>query len=250
MIDNSYITFQLFEQFEDLICAFSTRRGGHSTGIFSSLNMGNTKHDNITTVMKNRQLFYNKLGILENAVALPDQIHSSNIQMVFSAGIIPQSDALITSNQGLFLGVQTADCFPVFLYSPHKKIIGIVHAGWRGAVQNILLKTIDFLTKDLDLSSSELYVVIGPGLQKECFEVKSDVFNQFPETFLGIHQDTEKKYLDLSGYLYQQLLSTKIPVEQIYRASDCTKCNWKEYYSYRRDGNNSGRMLGIIGIKP
>jgi len=250
MIDDSYITFQLFEQFKDLICAFSTRRGGYSTGIFSSLNMGNIKEDNMTTVMKNRRLFYNKLGIPENAVALPDQVHSTNVERVSSAGIIPKTDALVTSTKGLFLGVQTADCFPVFIYSPDKKIIGIVHAGWKGAIQNILIKTIESLIKNLVIVPSDLYVVIGPGLQMECFEVRSDVFKQFPETFLGTHPDTAKRFLDLSGFLNQQLISINIPAEQICQTHDCTKCNLEMYYSYRRNGEKSGRMLGIIGMRP
>jgi YfiH family protein len=249
MRDDSYITFQIFEQFEELICAFSTRHGGHSKGQFTSLNMGNIKNDDNVSVMKNRRLFFKKLGIAENTVVLPDQIHSTNLKIVSSAGIVPKTDALITSNKDLFLGVQTADCFPVFLYVPEKKIIGIVHAGWKGAVQNILTKTIDSLTKIHGVSSSDLYVAIGPGLQKECFEVRSDVFKQFPETFLGTHQDTTKRFLNLSGYLNQQLISKNIPSEQIYQTDDCTKCNYKRYYSYRRDGAKSGRMLGIIGVR-
>ena len=250
MSDDSYITFQLFEKFEELIYAFSTRRGGYSKGLFSSLNMGNIKYDDLTTVMKNRRLFYKKLGIVENAVALPDQIHSANVEIVSSTGIISKTDALVTSTRGLFLGVQTADCFPVFLYVPEKQIIGIVHAGWKGAVQNILTKTINIMVENLGVLPTELYVAIGPGLQKECFEIRSDVFEQFPEKFLDFHPDALKRYLNLSGYLKQQLISLKIPPEQIYVSRDCTKCNHEKFFSYRRDGEKSGRMMGIIGIRP
>jgi YfiH family protein len=212
--------------------------------------MGNIKNDGLTTVMNNRRLFYKILGIVEDVVALPDQIHSANVEIVSSTGIIPKTDALITSKRGLFLGVQTADCFPVFIYSPEKKIIGIVHAGWKGAVQNILTKTIEQMIKNLNVASSELFVVIGPGLQRECFEVRSDVYDQFPAQFLNSHQDESKRYLNLSEYLREELISQVIPPEQIYVSTDCTECNQEKYYSYRRDGEKSGRMMGIIGIRP
>ena len=247
--DDSYITFQLFDQFEELICAFSTRRGGHSEGIFSSLNMGNIKHDDPLIVKNNRKLFFNKLGIIEEAVALPDQVHSANIKIISTPGIVPKTDALVTMKKGLFLSIQTADCFPVFIYDPEKKIVGIIHAGWRGVVQNILRKTTDLIIQNFRVLSSDLYVAIGPGLQKECFEVRSDVYKQFPEEFLEIHQDTSKRHLNLSGYLKQQLISLDIPAEQIFVSPDCTKCNLERYYSYRRDGEKSGRMLGIIGLR-
>jgi copper oxidase (laccase) domain-containing protein len=104
------------------------------------------------------------------------------------------------------------------------------------------------MVENLSASSSDLYVAIGPGLQKECFEVRSDVFSQFPEDSLGTHQDRAKRFLDLSGYLNQQLVSLNIPPKQISVSTDCTKCNSDQYYSYRRDGERSGRMLGIIGV--
>jgi len=250
MSDDSYFTFQIFEQFKELVCVFSTRHGGYSKGNFSSLNMGNIKNDDRVTVINNRRLFFKKLGIEEDTVALPDQIHSVNIKRVSSPGSIPNTDALITSKTGLFLGIQTADCFPVFIYCPEKKITGIIHAGWKGAVQNIIKKTIDLLIKNLGVLPSDMVVAIGPGLQKGCFEVRSDVFDQFPEEFLENHKDTSKRYLNLSGYLKQQLFSLKIPTEQIQVNLDCTKCNPEKYFSYRRDGDKSGRMLGIIGVRP
>ena len=249
MNDKSYITFQIFKQFEELVCAFSTRRGGYSKGKFSSLNMGNIKNDDQITVMNNRRLFFKALGIEEGTVALPDQIHSTNIRRVSSPGSIPNTDALVTSKSGLFLSIQTADCFPVFIYCPEKKITSIIHAGWKGAAQNIVKNSIELLIKNLGVLSTDLYVAIGPGLQKECFEVRSDVFEQFPAEFREIHEDSAKRFLNLSGFLKQQLISLKIPAEQIYFSMDCTKCNREKYYSYRRDGDNSGRMLGIIGIR-
>jgi len=250
MKDKSYITFPIFDQFEELCCAFSTRIGGHSNGTFASLNMGNLKFDNPSLVRENRRLFYNKLDISPKTVALPDQIHSTNINIISSPGIIPKTDALISTKRGLYLGIQTADCLPVFIYAPRNRAVAIIHAGWRGVTQNIITKTLEVILKQLDINSADLYVAIGPGLQAECFEVRSDVYRQFPEEFLNKHHDTSKRLLNLSGYVNQQLISMGIPEKQIYRHGDCTKCNYNHYFSFRRDGEKSGRMMGIIGIRP
>jgi len=250
MTDREYITFPIFDQFKELTCAFSTRLGGYSRDSFASLNMGNLKLDDPDLVYQNRRLFYTKLGIKESSVALPDQIHSDNIECIHTPGIFKETDALITSHAGLFLGVQTADCFPVFIYTPKIHTVVIIHAGWRGVVQDIVPKTVNIILSKAGSDPSDLFISIGPGLQKECFEVRSDVFSLFPENVLSVHPDPEKKYLDLSTYLVQQFLSFNIPTEQIFRMKDCTKCNQRQYYSYRRDGEKSGRMMGIIGIHP
>lgn len=248
MTDESYITFPIFDQFKELTCVFSTRCGGYSNGEFASLNMGNIKCDDPKLVRKNRKLFFEKVGTSEEVLALPDQVHSATIRSIASSGIVPMTDALITTKKGIFLGIQTADCFPVFIYSPKIQTIAIIHAGWKGVVQNILIKTLDLLMKLPGADVSDFYVAIGPGLQSECFEVRSDVYLQFPDDFLISHQNLSKRYLNLSGYLIQQLQSRNIPANQIYADDNCTKCNQEHFYSFRRDGENSGRMMGIIGI--
>ena len=107
---------------------------------------------------------------------------------------------------------------------------------------------LDILFEHHKARSSDLFVAIGPGLQRECFEVRSDVFNQFPKEFLDKHPDKSKRLLNLSAYVYQQIISKGVLAEHIHRNTDCTKCNQEKYYSYRRDGEKSGRMMGIIGI--
>jgi YfiH family protein len=248
MTNKSYITFPIFDQFNELTCAFSTRIGGFSEGPFASFNMGNIKFDDPKLITKNRNLFFDIIGINKKWVALPDQIHSANIKTIYRPGIVPKTDALISKEKGLFIGVQTADCFPIFIYAPRISTIAIIHAGWRGVVQNIVIKALQPLLEQPGSKTSDLYVAIGPGLQSDCFEVRSDVYKQFPDNFLKPHPDTSKKYLDLSGLLVQQFLSLNIPSEHIYQTDDCTKCNQERYFSFRRDGEMTGRMMGIIGI--
>ena len=249
MGENTYINFNIYKPFPELVCVFSTRLGGSSKGIFASQNMGNTRYDDITTVLKNRNNFYKRLNIEKKAVVLPGQYHSANVKMATSVEIVPKTDALYTQNTGLFLGVQTADCFPVFIYDIQRKAVSIIHAGWRGVVKGIISKTLNMMNQNLGTEFSNLHVAIGPGLQKECFEVRADVYKQFPKKYLGYHPENFKNNLDLSSYLVDELISLGVPAMQIEASNDCTKCRHDLYYSYRRDKEKSGRMMGIIGIR-
>ena len=249
MGEQSYITFHLFDPFNNLLCAFSTRKGGISSGIFASQNMGNLQQGQVHKILLNRKNFYKRLNISENTVVLPGQIHSANCQIVKNPSAFPDTDSLVTNRPGIFLGVQTADCFPVFLYSRKDKVVASVHAGWKGVVDGIISNTISRMSQVFNVNISETYAVIGPGLQKECFEVRSDVYNRFPTDYLSTHRETSKKYLDLSGFIRSQLIEEGIKDARIYLSKECTKCEKEKYYSYRRDGINSGRMLGIIGLK-
>jgi len=197
MADDSYITFELFKQFGEIICTFSTRRRGYSTGPFASQNMGNLQYDKPDLVKKNRLDYYKSLNIDPAEVVLPGQIHSATVTVVSSGGQAESSDALISNKSNLFLGIQTADCFPIFLYEPGNRIISIIHAGWRGAVMGIIPKTINLMIARFGINPFEIFAAIGPGLQKECFEVRKNVYHQFSETYWNAHPDKTKRYLDL-----------------------------------------------------
>ncbi len=248
MADNSYITFDLFKQFEEIICTFSTRKGGYSTGPFTSQNMGNVQHDKSEVVKRNRLNYYKNLNIDPTKVILPGQIHSANITVVNSGGQAGNSDALISNKFNLFLGIQTADCFPIFLYEPGNRVIGAIHAGWQGAIAGIIPKTIALMETRLGANPSDIFAAIGPGLQKDCFEVREDVYHQFSEMYWHSHPDRTKRYLDLQAFIRDCLIKTGLQRQNIESDNSCTRCRVDLYYSYRRDGEKSGRMMGLLGI--
>ncbi len=247
MANDSYITFDIFKPFEEITCAFSTRKNGFSTGPFSSLNLGNINQDNPEVVKNNRLSYYKSLNIEPTNVILPDQIHSTNVRIVNTPGSIAMTDALISNKTNLFIGIQTADCFPIFLYEPNRQTIGIIHAGWRGAIAGIIRKTIDLMITEFDINILHVLAGVGPGLQKECFEVREDVYQQFSEVYLSKHPDQSKRYLNLQTYIRDCLWETGIQKQNIEFNAACTKCCKSLFYSYRRDGEKSGRMMGIIG---
>lgn len=245
----SFITFKIFSNYPELICAFSTRMGGLSTGKLSSLNLGFNTTDSPNLVQSNRHLFYKALQISKDHIAFQDQTHSPNVKYVLRPGMYSNTDALICKTRGIFLAIQTADCFPVFLYSAAIKLVAIIHVGWRGAISGIIDNTLQVIKTDHTNNLADFLVTIGPGLNAECFEVKEEVYSQFPEKFLRKHNDKQKRYLNLKDYIIYKLLQFGILSSNIYIYPDCTKCNGSHFYSYRRDGQHSGRMMGIIGMK-
>jgi YfiH family protein len=246
----SFITFKVFDSFPELICAFSKRKGGVSQGIFSSLNLGLNTGDLAVNVEKNRHIFFNKFNIKKEKVAFAEQIHSANISVVEKAGTYFKTDAMICKKEDIFLTIQTADCFPVFLYLPAKKMIAILHAGWKGVALGIVKNVVELVYHDFHALPSDLYIAIGPGIQCECFEVEEDVFSLFPAEYLKNSNDKGKRYLNLQGFITNQLINElSVSEKNINISATCTKCMEEQYYSYRRDGIQSGRMMGIIGIK-
>ena len=249
MEDKVYITFKVFDPFEKIVCALSTRAIEKREEIHTSKNKGNVAfHGPYPNLIKYNR-FFSQLKISKDAIVFPDQIHSSNVRYVSTPGIVPKTDALITQTRGLFLSIQTADCFPIFLYAPKKNVVGVIHAGWRGAKQGVVPKILHIMQRDIGVDLSDLYVAIGPGIQKECFEVRADVYKQFPQKYLIKHTDSAKRYLDLCGFLKDELTTNSVPARQIYVKDDCTKCRNDLYYSYRLEGQKSGRMIGVIGMR-
>ncbi len=249
MTHRTYTSFSSFKAFSNLICIFSTRQGGLSRGIYAQQNLGLKTGDDIKTVAENRKQFFKQFNISEKQIAFTDQIHSTNIVRVNKPGVYSQSDALITKETDIFLAIQTADCLPVFIFDPVNRVIAAIHAGWRGVKAGIITASINTLFSTFALRPQNFFVVIGPGLQKECFEVRSDVSMYFPIKYLGKHSDPGKKFLDLSGYVKYILLNLGIPEDQVEQHPDCTMCKTDLYYSYRRDKERSGRMIGLIGMR-
>ncbi len=240
--------YSLFEKFPELVHGFSTRIGGVSQAPFTSLNLGASTPDDAERVRENRRLFFKALNIPQERIVFPRQVHSANIRIVNHPGIIAACDALITAQNDLFLSIQTADCFPVFLFDPNQRVVAIVHSGWRGTAKNIVGKTIRQMIAHFAVQPAHILAVIGPGVQKSCYQVDETVVLHFDAEFY--RQDGPAHYLlDLQGAIHRQMTDAGIRGEHIEVDLECTHCRSDLYYSYRRDGKQSGRMMGIIGLR-
>ena len=235
-------------RYHNLLHAFSTRRGGYSQSVFSSLNLGLSTADEKHIILQNRASYFSDLGISEDRLVIPKQVHSDNVRVVTCPGIYANCDALITREKNMYLTVQTADCFPVFLFDAVKEVCGLVHSGWRSTAQNIVGKTLKAMITHLKCDPANINSAIGPGVQQSCYQVDQKTSEYFPQNFLA--PDITNHYLlNIQAVIVEQLKKSGVLDEQIEIDGRCTHCERDTFYSYRRDGAQSGRMMGVIGLK-
>ena len=150
-------------------------------------------------------------------------------------------DAMVTDQPGVLLTVRTADCVPVLVFDPHRRVIGAVHAGWRGAVAGIVPKTLDLLRERFESRSDSLLVGIGPAIGSCCYEVDEPVLRPLREGFADWRsvvtmQGTGRGRLDLKALVREQAVLAGVRPEHISSEGLCTACRPDLFFSYRRDG--------------
>jgi len=201
--------------------------------------------DEQANVDENRRLFFEAIGVPHGTKTVyQSQIHSANISVVNGdEGIVKDSDALITCEPNVLLGVTVADCTPILLYDPKSKIIATVHAGWRGTEQMIALATVRRMIT-LGAAPENIFAFIGASASGEKYEVGLDVATLFEEKNL-VALAGDKFLLDVKGANLDQLLFAGIPRDHIEISPLCTISD-ERLHSFRRDGKRSGRMLAVI----
>ncbi|MBA4313375.1 MAG: peptidoglycan editing factor PgeF [Chlorobiaceae bacterium] len=238
---------KIFSINKKLICAVSTRAGGVSPEPFG-MNLSYQVGDRDENVTKNRELFFNRLGIPLSSVAIPGQIHSDHIQYISEAGEYPDCDAVVTNKNNLFLIVTVADCIPIFLYDSKTQAYAAIHAGWRGTEKRILKKGIEMMRSTFSTEINDLFAYLGPSARKCCYQVGEEVADKFNKKYL-IHSEGMNPKLDLITMNYDMLIDSGIDKNKIEISEQCTICNPSLFHSYRRDKDLSGRMMAVIGIR-
>lgn len=240
------IRAKIFEKYPEIIFGFSTKIGLNRKEPFY-FNLSFSVGDDENIVKENRMAFANELGLDISQIAFQKQVHSDIITIVESAGSISASDAMITNKKNLGLAISSADCTPIFIYDKINSVIAAVHSGWRGTEKKILTKTINKLISSFKTQTKNLIVYVGPSIHQENYEVGEEVAEKFDSKYLL--RKNEKIYLDVLGANLDQLKEFEIPVEQIEVSPLCSYEEKNLLHSYRRDGQYSGRSLGIIAIK-
>lgn len=236
----------IFSNNPEIIFGFSTKVSSENKSPYY-FNLSYSVGDKKEIVDKNRKQFFESIGLTVENVGYQRQIHSDVVQIIECGGDNGASDALITSKKNLGLAVAVADCVPVFIYDRQNKIIAAVHSGWRGTEQKILLKTLRTLSENYNSNPKNLISYIGPSISQANYEVGREVAEKFDQAFIKPKGD--KYLLDVSGINYHMLLDFGVPKNQIQKSELCTYEFGTLLHSYRRDGNLSGRSLGVIAIK-
>ncbi len=189
-----------------------------------------------------------RLGVTGMELRMPRQVHSNRLHAVGSIEppARPEADGMLSDQEGALLSVRTADCLALLFVDRGRRAVAAVHAGWRGTVQRIAANAVERMRGEFGSVPEEMEVAIGPGIGPCCFEVGSEVAEQFDP---GVVVGRKKRCVDLGAANRRQLLEAGIPGENIWSSNLCTHCSPEQFFSHRRDGDSAGRMLAVIGLK-
>lgn len=258
-----YIQFNNLNKYSDmLVHCFTTRRGGVSEGEYKSLNMAFNKNDKRENVEENYRRIAAVLGIDTENMVLSNQIHDNKIRVVTATdrgkGIYKKSDiigfdGLITNNTEVALVTFYADCVPVFLFDPVKRVISLVHSGWRSTLKEISKEAVKKMKDEFDCHPKDIEASIGPSIGQCCFEVGEEVYEEFINTFKGCKvyskKVKEKWFIDLGPIIKNSLKSEGLEDNKIIIADICTKCNNDVFFSHRGDNGKTGTLTAIMQLK-
>ncbi len=235
---------------------FFTRQGGHSAGLYASLNCGLGSGDDIAVVTKNRTLVAEQVEVDPSQLVSAFQIHSADVvEVSVAVAERPKADGLVTNTPGLALGILTADCGPVLFADEAAGVIGACHSGWKGALNGVTDTTIAAMEK-LGAARSNIVAVLGPTISKANYEVSAE----FIKPFLSQNAEHGKYFtsslnkdhymFDLPGYLIARMIN--FGVSSAVDLGLCTYADETRFFSYRRATHlkeaDYGRMIAVITL--
>ena len=261
---SSIFRFQNLSKQDGIDHFVSTRIGGLSRPPYESLNLGFHVGDSPATVLTNRQRLAATIVISLADFTFGKQIHSGTVTIVTEQmrgcgaadydSAVEATDAMVTDVPGLCLTVLTADCVPVLLFDPQKRVVAAVHAGWRGSVKLIARKTVEILKQEFDCKPTDLLAGIGPSIGPCHYEIGPDVISEVEGTFGDIDgyiiknkSSDGKGYFNLWKANKWQIMEAGIPARNIEVARICTYCNTGMFFSARHAKGKTGRFgTGIM----
>ena len=244
---NHLIKYRAFSPFKNIL-AFTTSR--KTLPVAAPRFTGNDRTD----YLQNRKLLAKVLGISPRQFVFPRQTHSNIVNVVEKVPEkeISGADALITNSPGICLCIQTADCVPILLFDPKKKVIAAIHAGWRGTVNNITGIAVNKMVSEYDSSPEDIIAVIGPSISGEVYEVGEEVVHAVKTNFQNTSSLLEKHngnkcHFNLWEANRRILLKHKLSSDNVEVTGDCSFLKEEYYFSARRDGIDTGRIVtGIM----
>lgn len=205
---------------------------------------------------ENRALFLGQLGIPSDNLVCLQQVHGNK---VFSAQMkdagrgafeyetaVAGYDGLISAENNLPLAVFSADCLSVFMLDTRNRIAAILHAGWKGTKDRIVLGALDIYKNKFNSLPRDIICGFGPCIRNCCYEVGEEFHDYFSK---GLVKRKGRVFLDLARTNLEQLISAGIPESNITDCGICTSCQNRDFFSYRKDGQNTGRMMSVIMVK-
>ena len=260
-----YLTFPLLEQTGMVKHLFSTRVGGVSKGICSTMNLSYTRGDDKEAVDENFRRIADVLGCDIGDIVCSDQTHTVNLRVASrldgGKGILTPKDytdidGLLTDEPGLVLATFYADCVPLYFVDTKKRAIALAHSGWRGTVARMGRCVTEKMKDVYGTDPADLVAVVGPSICQACYEVSEDVADAFAQEFRGEGQADEillgkgggKYQLDLWRANEIVLTEAGIPAEQIQVTDLCTCHNSEYLFSHRASRGKRGNLGAFLGL--
>ena len=238
---------------------FTERNGGVSAPPFASLNLGLHVGDDPEAVRENRLRAAEALGFSLSQMVCGEQVHGGNVAVVTRqdagrgatdfASALPGVDALVTETPGVLLALFFADCVPVLLADPVRRVVAFAHAGWRGLVTGVIANTVTTMGTHFGCNPSDLIAAIGPCIGPEMFEVGQEVAVHFPNETIAPAHPEGKPHIDLPSATLRLLLEAGVPPGQVTISGFCTYSDSTRWFSHRRDAGRTGRMGAFIGLR-
>ena len=258
------ITYNLLDKYNEIAHFCTNREGGVSMGNYASFNLSPFSGDNTAHLEENHRILCQKLGIEPSRLIIPFQTHETEVRIIDASFFqlsadkkkhyLNAVDALITQLPGVCIGVSTADCVPLIFFDVQKKVVAVAHAGWRGTCSRIAEKTVLTMTNKFDCNAADIVVSIGPSISAEVYEVGKEVLENFENAGFDSKEifveRNDSVYLNLWEANRQSLLKAGIQSENIEIAGICTYTEHERFFSARRLGIKSGRMLSGVMLTP
>lgn len=275
-----FLQFELLNQTKMVRHLFSTREGGVSEGIYSSMNLSYSRGDNRECVKENFRRIASCLNCSPEDMIASDQTHTTNVRRVDSKdrghGITNDkyffdTDGLVTNDPEVVLATFYADCVPLYFVDPVNKAIGLSHSGWKGTAMGMGKATVDKMKECFGSNPEDILAVIGPSICGKCYEVSEDVADEFAGTFWDkfgqvyvekycteqkdiaqslLEKKADGKYqLNLQNANLCVLLSAGLLREHIQVANVCTCCNKEYLFSHRGLNGKRGNLGAFLGLR-
>lgn len=240
----------------------SSRKGGYSQNNFSGLNLGFHVGDDNFKVLQNRRLLSRALGIDIMSCTFANQDHTANIAVIDrkSKGrgaaevetALPNTDGMITNVPGICINVLVADCVPILLFDPVKRVIAALHAGWKGTLKRITSHAVEMMIQQYGCKAQDIIAGMGPSNGPCCYEVGEDVKRETCMAF-GSTQDIIKESEVPGKYIFDQwtanqmqLIDFGVKKENIEISGLCSQCQHHTFFSARAANGITGRIAAGI----
>jgi YfiH family protein len=234
--------------------AIFTRHGGVSPSPWAELNFGRSVGDDLDRVRRNHALALTALDRDPGSVFDAWQVHSSTpivARRPRSVDPAPRGDILVTGERRVTLVMRFADCVPVFLFDPVHSVIALVHAGWKGTVDQASRIAVQTLVDEFGSRTPDLVAGIGPSIGPDHYVIGTDVADAFRASF---GNDADRHLIQADGQLRLDLWAAnehllKLQgVRSVEVSGICTACHTQDWYSHRAEQGRTGRFGAVFGL--